>query len=465
MSIKINYKNGGISILVLVLGITAAVAIGGLAVTAATVLNSSLRNESFEKALYIAQSGIDYYKWHLSHDSNDLTDGTGHAGPYVHDISDPLGNTAGSFKLTITPSSTGSSILTIVSEGWTNDRPDVKRRVTVKYGKPSIAKFSFANNANMWFGKHTEIHGPVFSNGGIRMDADHDSTVESAKSTYTCGTETGCDPPEEKPGIWGSGGPQSLWSFPVNSIDFNTISLDYVAMKQEAQNNGVYLLPSGAFGYHIIFAANGSYNVYRVSNVRTEDGWNVEDGCVTLNEIIRTEQFVGTYQTSEKQLVFAEDNLYINGVVNGNITVVAAKFPLDINKMNIWIYNNLTYTAKDGSSRLGIVAQNDILFPQDLPQIFEINAAMYAQKGRVLRNSYKVQHCVNGPGAVRQQLVIYGSIVSNMKSYWTYGQGELEGPTSGFSHPDIIYDSSLLYNPPPYFPTTGTIELISWEEN
>lgn len=459
---------GGISILVLVLGLTTVIAIGGLVTTAATIYSSSSRNESYEKALNIAQSGIEYYRWHLTHDATDLTDGTGNPGnpgPYVHEISDAQGNINGKFSLSISQASTGSSLLSITSEGWTLERPDIKRKITVKYGLSTIAKYSFANNSAMWFGKHTEIHGPVFSNGGIRMDADHDSTVESAVSTYTCGVETGCDIPTEKPGIWGSGGPQELWKFPSGTIDFNSISLDYAGLRTSAQTIGVYLLPSGYYGYHIVFNQNGSFSVYKVTSIRTQDGWNVEDGCVNWNEEIKTEQFIGTYQTSVKHIIFAEDILYINGVVNGSVTVIAAKFPLDLNKMNIWIYDNLTYLAKDGNHRLGVIAQNDILFPHNVPQVFEINGAFYAQKGRVLRNSYKQQHCVNGSGAVRQQLIIYGSITSYLKSYWTYGQGELEGPTSGFSHPDIIYDSNLLTNPPPYFPTTGKYELVSWEEN
>jgi hypothetical protein len=147
--------------------------------------------------------------------------------------------------------------------------------------------------------------------------------------------------------------------------------------------------------------------------------------------------------------------------------VVAAKFPLNINKMNIWINDSITYAAKDGNSDLGLVAQNDIYFALNIPQIFEIDAAMLAQQGKIIRHNYKYQGCSHFNEAVRQQLIIYGSVISNLKSYWSYGQGNAgfgSDPVSGFSQRDITYDPYLYYSPPPYFPTQGEYEFISWEE-
>lgn len=464
---KNQFACGSISILVLLVGVTIAVAVGGLAITAMTLYTDSARTEAFEKSLSIAQSGTEYYRWHLSHAAADYTDGTGHAGPYIHAVSDPYGNTEGTFSLTITPPSSGSAILTITSQGWINSYPDIKRTVRVKYGIPSLAKFSFLNNANMWFGQKDEVHGKVFSNGGIRMDGTHDSTVESAKSTYTCGIETGCTTPTPKPGIWGDGGPQALWRYPVSSIDFNTIALDFGAMKTAAQTNGVYLAASGVYGYHIVFSPSGTFQVYTVDTTDSEKGWSVEKGCETLYEDIKKETLIGTYSVSQKPIVFAEDTLWVEGTVNGKITVVAARFPLDTNMMNIWIPNNILYAAKDGNSDLGLIAQNDIYMAVGIPQKLEIDAALLAHRGHVIRHNYKYSGCGHSNDAVRQELYIYGSIISNLKSYWSYGQGGAgfgSSPTSGFSQRVLIYDPALYYTPPPYMPTLGQYEFISWEE-
>lgn len=458
---------GSISILVLLIGVVTAITIGGLALSAGTLYTASVRSDAYERALAIAQAGAEYYRWHLAHAPTDYKDGTTNPGPYTHTITDSYGNTDGSFRLTIDAPASGSSIVNITSEGWISSSPNTIRTVITRYGKPSLAKYSFLQNANVWFGQKITVHGKIFSNGGIRMDGTHDSTVQSAKATYTCGSETGCNPSETKNGVWGGGGPQELWEFPVAPVDFNSIALDFSQMKLTAQNNGTYLAPSGVYGYHITFTSDGNYTIKKVTNANNKKGWSVELGCENLYQDIVSETNVGTYSIATKPFIFAEDTIWVEGVVNGKATVVAAKFPLDINAMNIWIPNSITYLAKDNTHSLGLIAQNNIIFALNIPEIFEINAALLAQKGKVIRHNYKYQGCSHFPEAVRQQLIIYGSLISNLKSYWSYGQGSAgfgSEPVSGFSQRDIVYDSSLYYTPPPYFPSQDEYEFISWEE-
>jgi hypothetical protein len=414
-------NKGSISIVVLILGVVIALAIGGMVMASLTQYTASIRTEVFERALSVAEAGIEYYRWHLAHDPYDFKDGTTTPDPYVHAMSDPYGGTEGTFSLEITPPASGSSIISMTSQGWLNSNPEIKRTVKVKYGKPSLAKYSFLSNANSWYGQKITVYGKIYSNGGIRMDGTHDSTVQSAKATYTCGTETGCDVPTTKPGVWGDGGPQGLWQYPVPAIDFNSIVLDFSTMKTNAQQTGTYLGPSGAYGYHLIFNLDGSYTIKLVQSATNKKGWSVENGCENLYQNISQESTIGTYTIAAKPLIFAEDNVWVEGVVRGKATVVAARFPLDVNKMNIWINDNITYTTKDGTDDLGLIAQNDIYFGLSIPQIFEINAALLAQKGKVIRHNYKYQGCSSSPEAVRQQLIIYGSIISNQKSYWSYG--------------------------------------------
>ncbi|MFC1626650.1 hypothetical protein ACFL1P_00435 [Patescibacteria group bacterium] len=457
------YQHGGISILVLVFGVVFSISIGGLVSVAGLQQTHETRSEIYEQALTVAQAGVEYYRWHLSHDPEDLTGDIGQ-----HQLPHPSGGPDGTFDIEINPPESGSSIITIKSTGWINSHPNIKRTVQVRIGKRSFARFAFLNNSNLWFGTRDDVKGPVFANGGIRMDGTHDSTVESAKETYTCGDETGCDPPETKPGVWGDGGPQELWVYPSSNIDFDSIHVDFADMKNQAQTDGVYLDQSGEWGYHLTFNSDGTFTIKKVTNTKSTNGWSVEEDCRTLYEEIKNEELVGTYDVDDNPIIFIEDTLWVDGVINGKTSVVAARFPIDINNMNIWIPNNLTYLAKDGTSNLGLIAQNDIYFGLDVPQDFEINAAMLAQSGKVIRHNYKKQGCSHEPGAVRQTLTIYGSIVSNLKSYWSYGTGPEIGfgnePTSGFTFRETIYDPTLYFGPPPYFPTESFYSVISWEE-
>jgi len=82
-----------------------------------------------------------------------------------------------------------------------------------------------------------------------------------------------------------------------------------------------------------------------------------------------------------------------------------------------------------------------------------------AQKGKVIRHGY-FNWCGGTTGALKNSLTINGSIINYYKSYWNYGAP----PTSGFTTRTINFDSHVLYAPPPYFPTTGEYEFISWIE-
>ncbi len=419
----------------------------------------SNRQTASENALNIAEGGINYYRWHLAHDPADFTDGTGQAGPYEHAYYDPQGNKVGSYSLEIAPPENGSSIVTIKSTGWVDEFPNVKRTIEAQYGKPSLAKYSFLQNASSWYGSNITVNGQIHSNNGVRMDGINLSTVTSAKDTYVCGSETGCNPAQNKPGVWGAGPNTGLWQFPIPAVDFASISFNFAQMKDSATTNGLYLGPSGSRGYHIVFLNNGTFRLYRVTGTNYYNAYDVDDGCQRRYMRITSESLLGTYNVASEPIIFAEDHLWVEGTVRGRITVVAARFPIETNSMNIWINNNILYTTYNGTDILGLLAQKDIYFVRDVPTNFQIDAVLMAQSGKIIRHGY-LSSCGGTTGAVKNKLTINGSIISYNKSYWNFGSG----PTSGFITREIIYDPHVLYAPPPYFPTSGDYEFISWKE-
>ncbi|MBI2009580.1 MAG: hypothetical protein HYS86_00225 [Candidatus Chisholmbacteria bacterium] len=438
---------------------TFSIVVYALLLTVGSQLEFTFRQVALDQALNIAEAGVNYYRWHLAHAPSDFVTDTG-----VHDYRDPQGDLMGAFDLNITPPIDGSTIVTITSTGWAADFPEVLRTITAQYGQPSLASFSFLSDSSLWFGNGIVVGGPVHSNNGIRMDGTNQSTVTSSKETYTCGVETGCWPKTQiKPGVWGNGGPQALWSFPVPATDFDSISVDFAQMRTAAQTSGVYLGPSDAAGYHLVFNSGGTVAVYQVTATTYKRGYTLEDGCQNLYQTIVTEALLDTYELADISLLFAEDILWVEGVVNGQITVVAVRFPIGTFETNIWIPDNITYLAKDGQHKLGLMAQNDIYFALDVPDYFEIDAAMVAQNGRISRHHYNRQGCSHYNQSQRNEITIYGTVISREKSYWNFGSGPGQ-PASGFVKRTILYDQSLIYTPPPYFPTLGNYELISWRE-
>lgn len=462
---EIKSTRGAISILVLVIGIVASVSLAALVMLTSIEYELTQRKKGREQALNIAEAGINYYRWHMVHDPTDYFDGTGEAGVYTHEMTDPAGGTMGTYELRITPPETGSMITTVTSTGITASAAPVKRTISARFGTPSLARFAFLHNSNVWFGHGMTIYGPVYSNGGIRQDGINTSTVQTTVQEYTCGIESGCDPSELKPGIWGQGGPVDLWQFPVNRIDFKSFVIDFNSMQKAAnEGHGLYLGPSEKQGYHLIFHADGTFSVYVVKTTDYAKGWSYDYLCENLYQIILSEDLIGTYQVANNPIIFIEDEVWAEGTLNGQTTLVAARFPIDTYKKNIWIPNNLVYLDRSGNHRLGLIAQNDIAFTRDVPKDFEVDGALLAQSGRVLRHHYNYHGCKQGNPEMKNSLTIYGSVISNLIAYWNFSGGGSEEPTSGFVKRDLIYDAGLLNQPPPYFPSSGTVELISWNE-
>ena len=444
----------------------------GLVILLSLQVDYAQRQLASEQALNVAEAGVNYYRWHLAHDPDDYQDGTGLPGPYTHEYTDPEGGAVGNFELDIIPPQEGSSIVTIRSTGASQNYPNVQRTIEAQYGLQSFSRFAFLSNASTWYGPGITLYGDIHSNNGIRQDGTNFGLVTSAQEEYMCGTETGCFPPSPRPGVWGAGGDQALWQFPVPALDFDGVSFDFAQMRESAQTDGLYLPEINNPGYHLVFISNGTIDVYEITDTSYIYGYRVpgeglgqegQGGCRRRYQVIDDEVYIGNYSLADSQIIFIEDHLWVEGQINGRSTVVAAGFPISSSTNNIWIRGNLLYVNGSGQDALGLIAQNDILFVRDVPDDFQIDAAMMAQKGQIIRHGYNVGgNCNSSLNAIRNSLTINGALISYNKSYWNYTiSGNL---VSGFITRTINYDGSLLFAPPPYFPTSGEYEFLNWQE-
>src|SRR3989338_5222855 len=151
-----------------------------------------------EYGFHVAEAGLNYGRWRLAHDPNDLTSET-------RTYSDPEGGVIGTYSLTFTPIGAtiyNNTLVEIRSEGWYGNNPNIKRIVSARYGRRSFTQYSFLTNSNLYFSGGSR-DGKIHANGGIRMDAEANSAVTSARQTYLfTGDDTGCvDIDDEKEGI------------------------------------------------------------------------------------------------------------------------------------------------------------------------------------------------------------------------------------------------------------------------
>ncbi len=420
------------------------------------ILRSSIDRE---QALQIAESGINYYQWHLAHFTDDYQDGTGAPGPYVHDYVDfDTQQKIGSFSLTITPPLPGSSVVTVQSTGWIDSSSDKTRTVIAKFGIPSLAKYAFLSNDVIWIGDNESVNGILHSNNGIRFDGFGNAPIQSAKSTYVCPSSQGSPCPTLKNGVWGSASQevQNFWQFPVPTVDFSSITSDFSDMKSAAQESGIYLPPSNEQGYSLVFSDSGTVSVYKVKNLLYnptgyDTKWSAHNEYTDYNQ--RNLQY--TVDMPENGIIYIEDKTWVEGTVDGNATVVVAKLPYNPSTApTIYIPKNIIYETKDGSDVLGIIAQNDIVVTYHAPDDIEIDAAMISQNGGAQFFYY--------PYNIKNSINIYGSIMTFDQWTWTW-VNSYGTVVSGYRNTYDVYDSNLLYNPPPSFPISSSgYQILNW---
>lgn len=489
---KINLKKRGFVLVnVLVFAVVAMIVTSALVNWGGAMLKSTRQLTAKEQAMQIAEAGIDYYRWHLAHASNDYKDGTATTtnGPFIHNFEDKDGNVIGKFALTITPPITGSTLIKIRSKGTVESDPNVSRTIEVTLAIPSFAKYAVVANDIMNFGIGTEVFGPIHSNNGIKFNGFTHNIITSALSKYIDTDESSSwyqmavyttkspselnndtTPPTtipNRPDVFEAGR-----QFPVATVDFTGITTDLSTMKANAIATGKYFAASGGQGYRIVLKTNDTFDIYRVnslraapnncSNSQNETGW----GTWSINTPGNAQTFLANHAIPANGVIFTEDHLWIEGQINSaRVTIAAGRFPDSSSTWrNIIVNSDLRYTNYDGTDAIALIAQGNIttgLYNNpDGDENLRIDAALIAQNGRIGRYYYS-SSC--GSTYLENTLTLYGMLGTNKR--YGFAWGSASNITSGFQNRDIIYDGNLLYAPPPNFPlTSNQYSILSWQE-
>jgi hypothetical protein len=467
-------NKGSLLIPIIIFSSVALVVIGGVMIWTKTTIDANRQLIIREKAIQLAESGIDYYRWHLAHNQTDYKDGTGLPGPYVHIIKDKNGNNVGNFSLNITPPIIGSTKVRIESTG-TPIGSVISRKIRVEMAIPSLAKYAVAANDSMRFGGGTEVFGPIHSNKGIRFDGLTHNIITSALSSYddpdsddcnnnssfavhTCLNPHDPSPPAAVPShtdVFEVGR-----QFPVPAVDFTGLTNNLANIKSSAQTSGKYFAASSGQGYLIILKTSGTFDIYKVTsqtnpphnctNTANQTGWNTWS--------VNNKSFIGNYVIPANGLIFVEDNVWVEGTIKGaRVTIAAGRFPDNpSNRPQLTVNNNLAYTNYDGTDVIALISQGNINAGLVSDTNLRIDAALVSQNGRVGRYYYE-SDCT--PYHVRNSLTLYGMIATSIRYGFAYTDG------TGYQTRNIIYDANLLYGPPPSFPlTSDQYEILSWEE-
>lgn len=482
----------------------------------------SSKNVDSQKAFNIAEAGINYYLWHLSHNATDFKDGkTTPAvqdpvlgwGPYVHNYIDDNARNAGTYTLWIKPQGNGSTIATIRSIGKVAGTNTI-RTVESQVGAASFASYGLVSDSPFWFGETESANGPIHSNQGIRMDGSSNSDITSARATYVPPSNLGGNGSTSRPGVWCDSSivtPVNCntrskidWRYPVTSVDFNQVSGSLCTMKRVAfANNGAtaslatqtnacsqvpntrtssYLpqrATNGTYdparGYLIELNSNNTYNVFQVNG---EDDRNTP-----YTSALTRSSIANNIAIPSSGVIFAEDNVWVrsNPTFQGRVTIASGRLATS-SATNIVIADNLRYSTKNGSDAIGLVAEDDVIIAPYAPPAsgafnFEVNAATLSQTSSVTYPGFyrnETNRRTRGWVNSNQQFLFYGSVASRQTWTWSWlcssscgsavyssSQGRY---VSGVLNNTTQYDYNLLYAPPPSFPITSGYNILSWRE-
>ncbi len=401
--------HGSVLLLVLIFGAIFFVVLGSLA---QFVLVENRAQDSVigqTKAFTVAEAGLQYYKWFLAHFPSDFKNGTGQAGPYVLNYTDAQGVTAGTYTLTIGGSSACGSTQTvaITSRGVSTDFPTISSTLVAQYGAPTAATYA--------------------------QIIDDGSTPE---------------------------------------VDFTNLKPDFPALETAAQANGIFLsrhdIPQDPhLGYHLIFNANGTVTVNKVTAIDALHGVKVVGTTKSVNDytLIQTEE---SYQTlpisTDCGLIFSEDNTWIEGVIPSKIALVVSAGTGSGSAPDVIIHGNLTYAASDGTAGLTVLGEHNVVIAPDSPTNLTMHGVFAATNGAFGRNNYY------GAGANclyehRNALSIVGTIISTVAPITPASADCADGTHAGYQTQTITADPKNAANPPPYTPTTSAEHrFINWQQ-
>jgi len=464
-------SRGSILVQTIVFSSVAAMVIASLVGWAVSSTRFARESTYREQAFHIAEAGLEYYRWHLAHAPSDFQDGTGQAGPYIHPYTDKNGVVVGAYSLEIIAPSGGSSLVVVRSTGTVIEYPGISRTVEAALAIPSLASYAIIGNSDLRFGAGTEVFGIIHSNGGIRFDGVAHNVVSSARSTYTDpdspgGTrhavQTYLSPADPSPPAAIPNRPDIFMagrSVSVPTVDFAGITADLAVMKAQAQSGGRYLPPSGGLGYHVVLLSTGMMNIYQVNSLMA-----APSGCTNSGNqpgwgtwSINTQTLIGSYAIPANGILFLEDNVWVDGVLNGRLTIAAGRFPdVATDRRSITVNQDITYASYGGTNALSLIAQQDINVGLVSDTDLRIDAALIAQNGRVGRFYYG-SSCA--PYSARQSITLFGSMMTANRYGFAYTDA------TGYQTRTLNFDASFIYAPPPFFPlSSDQYSVVSWRE-
>lgn len=220
--------------------------------------------------------------------------------------------------------------------------------------------------------------------------------------------------------------------------------------------SGVSLnLPANLSPLKAAATAGGQY----IYNSDVEIEFKNDSALVKIGSAAATMVYLPTWAPNGA-IAVERGNLRLKGTITGKYTVGALQGSSST-KGKVYLDDDVKYkydpkVYPDSTDLLGICAEQDIIITDNTPNQNDIviQAALFSLKGGLTAQNYD-------SGSPRGKIDLLGGITQDER-----------GPVGQFSGNTILhgyskryrYDERLMILKPPFFPTTGSYEVLSWYE-
>jgi Tfp pilus assembly protein PilX len=336
----------------------------------------------------------------------------------------------------LTATTSGAPTLRIVATGRLVGSTRNARVIEVLTRQSTIADFQMLADDDISYGATATTAGKIYAGidpNGVKHSVDHDGKASAdvyAENTVT-GTTTMLNGAKRYDGNSATAYPDIRTQIhdPINFSAFTQSQADVRRVAIFEGGTSFPYLDASPDAWKLTFQSNGTVLVQPCTRARINhvsyDVAQVAPTCTT-----------GTsYPLPAKGAIYSEEPVIVSGTVNGRVTVVS--------NVNVVVGGNLNYLSDvDGTAPkddvLGLIGKSYVFVAAWAPTTLTWHAATLAQE-----QQWRSYNCPSD-GAGSGTMTFTGSTAT------MHG-----GCMTQYDVRNYNYDQSLLYLPPPWFPTIG----------
>ena len=331
------------------------------------------------------------------------------------------------YDLEIIPPSATQPLIQIVSTGRPVNDPDTRdwRELQVLVRPSSVSDYQMVADADITYGSGATTYGKIYAGidgSGVAHSVRHDGIAYG--DIYAEGSVTGNTTMMNGAQKYNSTNIRTIIKSPIN---FNSFLASLVDIRNAAGAGGVVEDVPTVDAWKMTFQSNGQVVV---QSCMKASGKPIGDAAPICG--------AGTpLNIPNNGAIYTGQPVIVSGVVHGRVTIGSAS--------DIYIGGNLSY-AQDGDDVLGLVAAHSLIVAQWVPTTLNWRAATIAQSGTWRSYGFDPQTGQSEPDYVGNFKLTSATFTGSTA---TYGGGSM----GLFNSRVYQYDSTLVYLPPPWFPT------------